>query len=71
MFVTIAAHHGDVFDSSRVISAILTPQRTNHVQDILNIRHSSGLTKRANGEPVTTVTIAVAEVDVVRRAADR
>ena len=54
-----------------MISAIPIPQRVNHAQDILDIRHCSGLTKGTNGESVTTVTIAVPEVYVICRAADR
>jgi hypothetical protein len=42
-----------------------------HVQNILNIRNCTILTQRTDGEPVTTVTMAVAEVDGVRWAADR
>ena len=43
----------------------------NHVQNIPNIRHCATLAQRANGESVTTVAIAVTEVDFLRWAADR
>ena len=43
----------------------------NRVHDILNIRRHAIVTQGADGEPVTAVTITVAEVDVVRWAAER
>ncbi len=46
-------------------------QHVNHVQNILHIRNITALTKRTNGEPVTAITIGVAEVNVARWAADR
>ena len=46
-------------------------QHVNHVQNIRNIRNITALTKRTNGEPVTAITIGVAEVNVARWAADR
>ena len=53
------------------MSATPAHQGVNHVQNILNIRNITALTQRANGEPVTAVTIGVAEVNVARWAADR
>ena len=43
----------------------------NNVQNILNIGNRATATQRANGESVTAVTVAVAEVDVFCWAADR
>ena len=43
----------------------------NNVQNILNIGNRATATQRANGESVTAVTVAVAEVNVFCWAADR
>jgi len=53
------------------MSATPAHQHVNNVQNILNIRNVAGLTQRANGEPVTAVTIGVADVNVARWAVDR
>jgi len=53
------------------MSATPAHQHVNNVQNILNIRNVAGLAQRANGEPVTAVTIGVAEVNVARWAVDR
>ena len=43
----------------------------NDIQNVLNIGNRASLTQRTDGQPVTAVTVAVAEVNVSCRAANR
>ena len=62
----LRSYHSDTLNPSRVISMILTfPVYVNYVQNILNI-HCITLAHGANGKSVTTITVGIVEVDVVR-----
>ena len=55
----------------KVMSVTIAHQHVDHVQNIRNIGNITALTQRTNGEPVTAITIGVAEVNVARWAVDR
>ena len=52
------------------MSATPTHQHTKYIQDILNVCNVTPLTERADGEPVTTITVTIPEVDVARWTPD-
>jgi hypothetical protein len=69
------SYHDDIFEPSsleKFMSAtLIPPPHLNHIQNILNVREIATLTQRTNREPVTAVTIGIAEVNVARWAVDR
>lgn len=58
-------------EPSRVTSEIQHHRYPNHIQDIVNIRNRAVLAQRADGKPVTAVTITVAEDNIVCWTANR
>ena len=54
-----------------MISVAPIHKYADNVQNVLNVGNRATTTQRTDGESMTTITIAVAEVNVICRAANR